>query len=141
MRKLRRIVEIGPARRKLLCLALLWVVGVHVGLRVMTFCALRALLDRVSTGLPIRTARPPEEIRWSVAVASRIVPGARCLARALALRGLLAQSGIASELRIGVAKTPEGHLVAHAWVDLGGIPPGEDLRGFAPLAPDLRPVS
>lgn len=59
----------------------------------------------------------------AVTAASACVPGGRnCLVRAIAVQGMLNGRGIASELRIGVSKSPAGQLDAHAWVEcMGGI--------------------
>jgi Transglutaminase-like superfamily len=55
-----------------------------------------------------------------VALASRYVPTATCLAQALAGQTLLAQQGEPAVLRIGVAKNEAGKLEAHAWVESQG---------------------
>ena len=67
--------------------------------------------------------------------AARRVPGANCLARSLALQALLRSSARRTELRIGVAKRPDGSLAAHAWVTCDGQPvlPGEDLSAYSLL--------
>ncbi len=60
-----------------------------------------------------------------------------CVPRSLALRALLAESGIRTELRIGVRKTGES-LAAHAWVEHRGLPLGEPAaiaERFTPLEP------
>jgi hypothetical protein len=54
-------------------------------------------------------------LAWAVEVASRRMPGATCLCRALALQRLLAKNGHGSELRIGVEKN-NGRFGAHAWL-------------------------
>jgi len=51
--------------------------------------------------------------RWSPA-------SANCLVRSLVLCRLLAGRKLAAELCIGVAM-PEGRLIAHAWVEHGGV--------------------
>ena len=47
-----------------------------------------------------------------------------CLPRALTLQGLLNRHGISSLLRIGIARGPGG-VLAHAWVEVAGVPMGE----------------
>lgn len=59
-----------------------------------------------------------DSLLWAVEVASRIMPGATCLCRALALQRMLAKNGLGSELRIGVEKNG-GRFVAHAWLTRG----------------------
>jgi hypothetical protein len=48
-----------------------------------------------------------------------------CLVRSLALVWLLRRRGIAAEFRLGV-RTLTGRFEAHAWVEHGGVPLGED---------------
>jgi hypothetical protein len=56
-----------------------------------------------------------DRIVWAGEVASRRIPRATCLSRALTLQRLLAKNGHGSELRIGVEKNNEG-FGAHAWL-------------------------
>ena len=67
---------------------------------------------------PIHDERIHDErvVAWSVAAASRLVPGANCLTQALAGQLLLARRGRASRIRIGVRPGPNGALLAHAWL-------------------------
>jgi hypothetical protein len=65
--------------------------------------------------------------------AARIQPlPARCLARSLALHWLLGREGLPSALKIGVAKDA-GALVAHAWVELAGVPVNATPAEVAPF--------
>lgn len=50
---------------------------------------------------------------------------ADCLVRSLVLAWLLRRRGIAAEFRLG-ARTLTGRFEAHAWVEHGGVPLGED---------------
>ena len=71
----------------------------------------------------------PEQIAWAIRSAARLVPGASCLPRALAAQLMLRRHGHAAQLRIGIARTEDGALTGHAWVDsdvavaLGGDDP------------------
>jgi hypothetical protein len=77
-------------------------------------------LDRLAARLPAPPRCTRAEAASAISAVARWVPGTRCLGWALALRGLLAQAGIASDLRIGVAATGRGRIRAHAWIDSGG---------------------
>ena len=58
--------------------------------------------------------------------------------QALTAKTLLARAGQPAALRIGVAKKPDGHLEAHAWLESEGrIVVGHlrDLSRFSPLPP------
>jgi hypothetical protein len=73
-----------------------------------------------------------------VRAASRFIPGgSNCLVRALAAQTLLGRFGYRSELRIGVRKTPDAGLAAHAWLESAGtVVIGEfELENYLPLAP------
>jgi len=59
--------------------------------------------------------------RWigrNTMAASRYVPGATCLSRAMTARWVLAQKGYAAIIHIGVAKEAAA-IKAHAWVTSG----------------------
>jgi hypothetical protein len=64
---------------------------------------------------------PIARTRWAVDLAARRMPGATCLVRALTLRHLLQQQGVASQVRIGVARSETPTLRAHAWVEVEGV--------------------
>ena len=59
-----------------------------------------------------------------------------CLSRSLALRFLLARTGLPTDLKFG-ARRHAGCFEAHAWLERGGLPIAEALdigRRFAPFA-------
>lgn len=51
--------------------------------------------------------------------ASRYVPGATCLPRAIALTWMLRRRGVAAAVRLG-ARSRNGAFTAHAWVEFAG---------------------
>ena len=53
--------------------------------------------------------------------ANRLPLRAKCLDRSLALVWLLSSRGLASTLQIGVRKTEDATLAAHAWVEHDGV--------------------
>jgi hypothetical protein len=131
-----KLTRLGREQHALLARTVLWLVAVRVGLAILPLLRVRALAERASRGLPL-AGLPVSEIRWAVMAVARRLPGTRCLPRALALQALLRQAGVASELRLGVAKNPRGSFVAHAWVNCDGEPflPDEDLSAYTPLSP------
>lgn len=131
-----RFVRLRRDQRALLTRTVLWLGAVRLGLAILPLLRVRALAERASRGQPLAGCTP-SEIRWAVLAAARRLPGTRCLPRALALQALLRQAGVASELRLGVAKGPRGALVAHAWLDCGGEPflQDEDLSPYTALSP------
>jgi Transglutaminase-like superfamily len=136
MRRLRKFVALPAAERALMVRALATVVVVRVGLSLLPFGRLRAAVDRHSL-TQRRAARggDPGRIGWAVRAVSGIVPGASCLTQALAAQLLLAQAGQPSELHLGVKRSPEQGLAAHAWVTSGEVVVvgGEQRGGFTPL--------
>jgi hypothetical protein len=87
------------------------------------------------------TGRTAARIAWAVARVSRRIPHATCLVRALTAQLLLAKYGFPSELRVGVSKTDGSGLLAHAWLESGGLVVlgGDDLPRYTPL-PELGPA-
>lgn len=124
----------------------LWAFARAWGLLLAADLGLRAFsLPRMERWLsPGIAAGPPSgeatvgRLVWATAAAARhhLYP-MRCLPRALCLRWLLSRQGIATELKIGVAREGEG-LAAHAWVEREGRPVGEAVGvgdQFLPLGP------
>jgi hypothetical protein len=106
----------------------LWILPLQIARRVVARLAPRA------PGAPAA-----DHIGWAVTAARRVVPRATCLPQALAGEALLVRNGHAAELIVGVAKTPQGGLEAHAWVESGGrLVVGELRQGisrYTPLPP------
>ena len=57
-----------------------------------------------------------EDIAWAVKTASRYLPWTACLTNALTGYYLLNRHGHSSRLHIGVKKTDEQTIAAHAWL-------------------------
>jgi hypothetical protein len=132
-------VRRGTPPRLLLQSGLL-VTAIRLGLWLLPFRRLRAVLARLTAAPPL--LRPGEEasadqIARAVRRASRHVPQASCLTQALATQTLLRWRGIPAHLHIGVAKDAAGRLEAHAWVESEGrvVIGGTALARYTPLAP------
>ena len=99
-----------------------------IAVRVLPFAAVARMQSPVA--YTRRTADPAVRMRigWAVRTTANYVPAATCLPQALAARALLRWYGEPAVLRVGVAKTDEGKLEAHAWVEcqeqiiIGGFP-------------------
>jgi len=94
-------------------------------------------IERVGGFLPHLSGFTVEQAAWAITAATRRVPGSRCLAWSLALRGLLTQMHVPSELRIGVASAEGGRMTAHAWVHCQekAWSWGGDVRAYQILRP------
>jgi hypothetical protein len=136
---LRRFAALAPRERRLVAGALGWVLAARAVLRLggPSFPRQQRLLDRLVGFLPTPPRCTVEEASWAITAVAARVPGTRCLAWALALRGLLTQGGISSELCIGVAASEPGTIKAHAWVESAGRrwSWGGDVDGYQVLRP------
>ena len=116
------LARVGGRAGALATLALGWVFLARALLRFSTrpIDEQELLLARAAGRLPTLSRCEISFAVWAVTAAARRVPGTRCLAWSLALRGLLSQMGVVSRLRIGVAAGADGRLDAHAWVECEG---------------------
>lgn len=139
MRLISRYKNLSPVERNLFFRALVLLAVTRLGLRVLPFRVIRKWTEqlRSSRGLHITLdCRRIGQIAWAVEAASRRIPGTTCLPRAIVTHILLGRLGQASELRLGAALKPEGHLEAHAWVEVSGrVVIGEVIEGFNRFVP------
>jgi len=132
---LHKFLRLSAADRSLLVRSVLLVGAARLALWTLPFNVVRRLLSRPARrpSVPYATT---ERIGWAVSVAKRFVPKANCLPQALAAESLLLHGGYPVELRIGVAKTDDGRLEAHAWVESGGrLVVGDLTQGLATYTP------
>lgn len=159
MKQLHRLVKTGYKERKILLTTSMLIAAIRLGLWLLPFKRLLALLDEIShlsrssqisaKGISTRQISTKKisvrKIVWSVNSVSHYIPGmkCKCLARALTTQVLMKRYGHTPKLQMGVAKTGEGKLEAHAWVEfqgiviIGNLP---DLSRFLPL-PSLEGVN
>lgn len=133
IQRLRRYRRLTPADKRLYARAwcLLW--RVRMALWVLPYRAWRKRYVTASTnaGSPAETemrgeapggADTLDRVSWAVLHASRFVPGARtCLVQAIAAQRLLHRMGLPASLHLGVRRSAEGELQAHAWVRSGTV--------------------
>lgn len=153
MKQLHRLVKTGYKERKILLITSTLITTIRLGLWLLPFQRLLALLDKFSQFNCARQVSSRQtssgqvsvrKIVWSVNSVSNYIPGmkCKCLARALSTQVLMKRYGHAPKLQMGIAKTGEGKLEAHAWVEfqgiviIGNLP---DLSRFLPL-PSLEGV-
>jgi hypothetical protein len=129
---LRRVRQRSWRDRVLVGQAAAAVVAAGVAVRVLPFRRLVQWTGRVAPGhafegraLNAPGATPDvssaRRVVWAVeAVARRLFPARPCLPQALAARFLLARRGVTTDLHIGVARTADGELAAHAWLEREG---------------------
>ena len=129
-----------PAERNRLVKALILVVGIRIGLSLMSFPRFQALLARfrASIGMSRVSVSTPstEQLAWAVRTVSTYVPKVTCLTQALAAQVLLEQHGYPTIVRIGVTNASEkgNSFQAHAWLESNGkMVIGQSDVAYVPL--------
>lgn len=134
-----KLLLLSPTRKALLLLA----ASSLVFARLMVFLPLRWWPRLPAASVHTRVSA--SDALWAIGAASRRIPRATCLVRALAAQWLLAWAGHCAEIRVGVRRGGPLPYQAHAWLEidhqvvLGDI----GLEGFVPvltLTPKARPV-
>lgn len=143
MKRLRKFLRLPSSDRRLLVGTALLLGAIRLGLRLLPFRTLRRMVFRLAqapAGSRRTNRSSVDRLVWAVTAASRYVPRATCLTQALAAQVLLGRHGHPSRLRVGVARSEEGRLQAHAWVDNQGkvIVGGGELSRYT-LLPDMEP--
>ncbi len=141
---LKRFARISRARKKLLCEALAALAIARVAMASLPFRRIAAWLGTpgaegpaTATGEEMRTA---QEIGWAVGVLGRRVPwDGRCLAQALAAKGMLRRRGLEGTVSFGARRGESAGFDAHAWLRLGscmvtGGPGHERFQTFTTFA-------
>jgi hypothetical protein len=97
---------------------------------------------RVLVRVPWRLRRtdPVGERGWSIEAVGRRLPGAKCLARAVAAEAILERGGRDPEMHIGARRSLDGRVEAHAWVEAEGrvVVGADDRDAFTRLAPPVE---
>lgn len=124
MRRIFKFLRLPADDRKILVKAAALLCAVRIGLWILPFHTLRDLLRKrrhSPTTTNLTDSAMVQKITRGVQVTSRYVPAATCLAKALVTVALLEEAGLPACLRIGVARSEEGKLEAHAWVESNGL--------------------
>ena len=140
---MRQFAALPPNERWSLAVAVGALLAARLVLRVVPFRVLRrAAVWKLPTASILR-ALAADRLVWAVEAAGRRMPGASCLARALALQFLMKSAGHECRLRIGVGKDGGGRFQSHAWLEhegkvlLGDI---GDLEKYAPIPAMLEQI-
>lgn len=116
---MRKFWHLSWADRRLLLNAGVWLAVYRVALWLLPWNRVAAM--RLASRKPSAKQVSVERIEWAIRNARRLVPGANCLTKALALHHLLSRANHESIIHIGVAKTPDRGFEAHAWVEHDGV--------------------
>lgn len=139
MKRLRKLLLLSAADRRLLVKAVLLLCAVKLGLLSLPFQTLRRFVDGLSRmTLESRKAEQNSigDVVWAVETAGRLVPRARtCLTQALTAQVLLLRRGHPARVHIGVVKGDGEQFLAHAWVESGSevVVGGHELDRYTPL--------
>lgn len=115
----RTLARLDAADVRVLGHALLILVRVRVWLWTRPWRSVYRSLER-----PIRVVDAQPDVRrlaWAIRAASRWIPGATCLTRAVALHQLLSRFGYDAIVQIGI-QHGTGTFTAHAWTEHEGRP-------------------
>jgi hypothetical protein len=143
MTRLRKFIALPAAEQALFLRTGGLLLIIAFSLRILSFRTVRQLLEQYARPELVQQEIDPTilaRITRALAIMSRMLLGPdSCLIQALAARTLLSQYVQPSRLRLGVAKTEDGKLVAHAWVESGNniIVGGNGRTQYTPL-PDLE---
>lgn len=122
MSKLVKFYNLHKQEQKLLVQAYLLLNLIRLGLFFLPFQRLKKLLEDLSrfqkqVNSPITARFIARAIHYS----ARLSPGkVMCLAKALTTNTLMNIYDLPCQLNIGVAKSENNHLEAHAWVEVEG---------------------
>ena len=133
MNSVRKLARLNSEDRRLLLEAGLILIRIRLSLLILPWRRAVAAARTLPMRAPRRVA--PSHAAWAIRNASRMVPGATCLTRALALQHLLNRAGHATRLSLGVSNGACG-FEAHAWVEHDGEPlldAPEELARYARL--------
>lgn len=104
------------------------------------------VLTLMDEARPVRTpGRDPSEairaglfaLRWLARLRTPLWRNT-CLYRSLLRTAMLRRAGEQAVLRIGAAKGPNGTSVAHAWVELAGMPTPDEGLEYTQLQAPVR---
>lgn len=105
--------------RSLLVRAIFTLGSARLMLKILPFARVRRLLTP-RAGAPRHPKVAPNNVRWAIKHAERVIPDATCLPQAVTAEALLTRAGYPALLRIGVMKRPDGRFEAHAWAESDG---------------------
>lgn len=141
MRRLRKYLALTPAGRAIVLRSLMLLPLAAALLHTSGMARTAVWLERMRRSTePAGEAPQPRQIALLVNAAAAAL-GANCLPRSLVLRQMLRDRGMTADIRLGVAKLADGGLRAHAWVELDGLPLGDDLHMSARYAALSSPAT
>jgi hypothetical protein len=113
-------------------------VACRAALRIAPFRKVHSFVEKPrQAGVSVRSPRDAYQIAWAASTAGKwLLPNRPCLTQALVLKYLYDRRGFPATLRIGVKKSDDNKLLAHAWVEsngqvvIGGSTSPDEYRAF-----------
>jgi hypothetical protein len=139
---MKTLLTLPPKKLYLLTRVAALLLGLNIRLKRSPAKTTQRWLSRISSrghGQEANYLNVKRDIVWAIDALSPYF-AATCLPRALAAQTLLLQAGYETTLRIGMAKTADGKLEGHAWLERNGdiiIGELDDLARFT-LVPALE---
>ena len=145
LREMSRFGKLTALERGILVRALLLLPAIGLGLRMVGFRKVQAMLN-ASRATDSCELAPNAALKIALAAAPMVSIAARrglyranCLPTSLVLAHLLRKHGIAVDLRIGVRKVA-GALEAHAWVEHYGQPLNDAMDVHERFPAFIQPI-
>ena len=120
MSRWQRINALRRADWRLLGRALVAVVAIRAGLSVVRLGGVLRAVESLAVPRGTDRSIDVDHVVWAVEAASRRVPRATCLTRALATKLLLGRAGVESTVHLGFARGMAGAFEGHAWLESAG---------------------
>ena len=141
MSRLPKFLALPHADRGCLIEAGFWLGIARLAILVLPFRWVAPRLGRHMARSPEEAGSAPAElldlISWAVATASRHLPWeCLCLAQAMAGKAMLKRHGVPSTLYLGLVKSDETQIRAHAWLRCGEriLTGRQEMSGFTVIA-------
>ena len=145
LRELSRFGKLTALERGILVRALLLLPAIGLGLRMVGFGRVQAMLHASKAADSYKLA-PDAALKIALAAAPMVSIAARrglyranCLPTSLVLVHLLRRQGLAADLRVGVRKVA-GALEAHAWVEHHGQPLNDGMDVHERFPAFIQPI-
>jgi hypothetical protein len=135
MRLLGRFIRSSASDRRLFLNAAALSLIIRIGLAACPLHTLKRVCCRRTHSVAPEAAPRLDALTLAVSRASRFLPGLTCLGDALVLKTLLDRAGYRSALHVGVTRSDESPLEAHAWLEAQGkaLIGGDNLERYTRL--------
>lgn len=127
MQRLRKLLRLPVADGCLLVEATIFAALARIAILTLPFRWIAPWLGRHTesageSGETVGDDLVRQRVGWAVQVVSRHTPWqSKCLVQSIVARLMLGRRGVAGTIYLGLAKDPDGQLIAHAWLRSGAM--------------------